>query len=357
MPTGQSTTDSQLMVDERLDEERQQDLMDELGEERLREMYREMVLIRLFEERTYQIYLQRKIGGFCHIYSGEEAVAVGAYQTITPGEDYSISAYREHGHALASGLSPKSVMAELYGKATGCSRGKGGSMHLFDDDLNFMGGHAIVGAHVPLAAGLGFKIYYREENNVALCFFGDGAMNQGSVHEAMNLISLYNLPVILICENNGYGMGTSVDRASAESDLYKRSSAYNIPGYRVDGLDVLEVYDVMSNAVERARSSNEPTFIEARTYRYRGHSMSDPAEYRSDEELEEYKEKDPIERLASKMQDRGWMGPDEPDEIEEEIDEVVQEAISFAEDSPQPDMDEAYEDVYDNYPRDLREKQ
>jgi pyruvate dehydrogenase E1 component alpha subunit len=173
----------------------------------------------------------------------------------------------------------------------------------------------------------------------------------------MNLISLYNLPVILICENNGYGMGTSVDRASAESDLYKRSSAYNIPGYRVDGLDVLEVYDVVSSAVDRARSGNEPTFIEARTYRYRGHSMSDPAEYRTDEELEEYKEKDPIERLASKMIKRGWMGEDEPDQIENEIDETVQEAISFAEDSPEPDMDEAYEDVYEDYPMDLRNKQ
>lgn len=360
MAIGESTTEpatEKQAVDQRLDDNQKQNLMDDLGRDRLRKMYRKMVLIRLFEERTYQIYLQRKIGGFCHIYSGEEAVAVGSYECINPGEDYSISAYREHGHALASGLTPKSIMAELYGKATGCSRGKGGSMHLFSDELNFMGGHAIVGAHIPLAAGLGFKSYYREEDNVVLCFFGDGAMNQGSVHEGMNLIGLYNLPVILICENNGYGMGTSVDRASAESDLYKRSASYNIPGYRVDGLDVLEVYDVMSSAIDEARESNRPAFIEARTYRYRGHSMSDPAEYRSDEELEEFKEKDPIKRLASKLQDRGWMTEDEVEEIEEEMDGKVQEAIQFAEDSPEPDMDELYEDVYADYPIDLRNRQ
>ena len=360
MPEGSVPTEmdqSLETVDLQLDDERKDGLMKELGKDRLRRIYRKMQLIRLFEERTYQIYLKRKIGGFCHIYSGEEAVAVGSYECIEPGDDYSISAYRDHGHALASGLTPKSVMAELYGRATGCSRGKGGSMHLFDEELNFMGGHAIVGAHVPLAAGIGFKAYYREEQNVVLCFLGDGAMNQGSVHEAMNLIGLYNLPVIMICENNGYGMGTSVDRASAESDLYKRSASYNIPGYRVNGLDILEVYEVVSSAVKKARESNRPAFIEARTYRYRGHSMSDPADYRSDEELEEYKEKDPIKRLAGKLQDRGWMAEEEEDEIEEEMDEKVQEAIQFAEDSPEPEMDEIYEDVYQDYPIDLRNRQ
>ncbi len=320
-------------------------------------MYRKMVLIRLFEERTYQVYLQRKIGGFCHIYSGEEAVAVGAYECVDTDRDYSISAYREHGHALAAGMDPDTVMAELYGKATGCSRGKGGSMHLFDTDLNFMGGHAIVGAHIPLAAGLGFKIFYRQEDGVVLCFIGDGATNQGAFHEGLNLMGLYNLPVVVICENNGYGMGTSVERASAESELYKRASAYTIPGYRIDGLNVLEVYDVVNQAVEQARTQNQPTFIEAMTYRYRGHSMSDPAEYRTDEELEEYRKKDPIERFAALLKDRDWLTEEDVDSIEEEMDERVAAAIDFAEESPQPDLDEVYEDVYVSYTRDLRDKQ
>ncbi|MFB6355189.1 MAG: pyruvate dehydrogenase (acetyl-transferring) E1 component subunit alpha [bacterium] len=355
--TARSETEEISDEPQNLDEERQQELLDEIGQERITEMYKKMVLIRLFEERTYQVYLKRKIGGFCHIYSGEEAVAVGTFDHLDMNNDYAISAYREHGHALAAGMTPKSVMAELYGKATGCSRGKGGSMHLFNTDINFMGGHAIVGGHLPLSAGLGWKIYYREEDNVAVCFFGDGAMNQGATHEAMNLIGLYNLPVILICENNGYGMGTSVDRASAESKLYKRSQAHGIDGTRVNGLDVLEVHEAIGEAVERARDSNQPAFVEAMTYRYRGHSMSDPAEYRSDEEVEEYKEKDPIKLLAEKMKDRGWLSDDRVDEIEEEQDEVVQEAMDFADESPQPDRDEVYEDVYVEYPFHLSNKQ
>lgn len=345
------------LEDLEIDASRREEFVEELGEEQLLNMYRKMVLIRRFEERTYQVYLQRKIGGFCHIYSGEEAVAVGAYECIDPGSDYSITAYRDHGHALASGMTPKSVMAELYGKATGCSRGKGGSMHLFNDDLNFMGGHAIVGAHIPLAAGLGYKIYYNKEDNVVLCFFGDGAMNQGSLHEGMNLIGLYNLPVVLICENNGYGMGTSVDRASAESDLYRRASAYDIDGYRVNGLDVMAVYDLVSEAVTRARQDNTPTFIEAVTYRFRGHSMSDPGEYRSSEELEEFKERDPIKHMETILIDEGFLDESDVEEVEAEQDERVQEAIEFAEESPEPDMDDVYEDVYQDYPRDLRNKQ
>ncbi len=327
---------------------------DELGEERLRAMYRRMVLIRRFEERTYQVYLQRKIGGFCHIYSGEEAVAVGAMECISPGEDYVITAYRDHGHALAAGMTPKSVMAELYGKATGCSRGKGGSMHLFDEDLNFMGGHAIVGAHLPLAAGLGYKIVYREDDDVVLCFFGDGAMNQGALHEALNMIGLYNLPVVLICENNGYGMGTAVNRASAETELFRRASAYQIPGFRVNGLDVLSVYDLVSEAVERARAENAPTFIEALTYRFRGHSMSDPGEYRGEDELEQYKQRDPIGRMEQYLVQRGHLAEDEVDTIEDEMDETVQEALTHAEESPEPSPEELYEDVYVDYPYDLR---
>jgi len=327
---------------------------EELGGDRLRAMYRRMVLIRRFEERTYQVYLQRKIGGFCHIYSGEEAVAVGATECIDVAEDYIITAYRDHGHALAAGMSPRSVMAELFGKATGCSRGKGGSMHLFDDALNFMGGHAIVGGHLPLAAGLAYKILYREDDDVVLCFFGDGAMNQGALHEALNLIGLYNLPVVLICENNGYGMGTAVNRASAETELYRRAAAYQIPGYRVNGLDVLSVYDLVSDAVERARAENAPTFIETLTYRFRGHSMSDPGEYRGQEELEQYKQRDPIGRLGDFLTGEGILDGDAPDRIEDEMDEVVQEALTFAEESPEPEPGELYEDVYVDYPYDLR---
>ena len=357
-----SETSAGQVIEDRLEElemdsEQQQKFVDELGDERLLEMYRRMVLIREFEETTYQIYLQRKIGGFCHIYSGEEAVAIGAFECIDTDEDYSITAYRDHGHALAAGLSPKSVMAELYGKTTGCSRGKGGSMHLFDTDRNFMGGHAIVGAHLPLAAGLGFKVNYREEDNVVLCFFGDGAMNQGSLHEALNLIGLYNLPVVLICENNGYGMGTAVDRASAESDLYRRSSAYSIDGYRVNGLDVMAVHELVSSAVERARTENKPTFIEAVTYRFRGHSMSDPAEYRTRDELENFKQRDPINYMADILIDEGIIEESDVESIQDEMEETVQEAVDFAEESPEPEPDELYEDVYENYPRDLRDKQ
>ncbi|MFB6346554.1 MAG: pyruvate dehydrogenase (acetyl-transferring) E1 component subunit alpha [bacterium] len=345
------------LEDLEIDPDQKESFVDELGDDTLLEMYRRMVLIREFEETTYQIYLQRKIGGFCHIYSGEEAVAIGAFENIDTDQDYSITAYRDHGHALAAGMSPKSVMAELYGKATGCSRGKGGSMHLFDTDLNFMGGHAIVGGHLPLAAGLGFKVNYREEDNVVLCFFGDGAMNQGALHEAMNLIGLYNLPVVLICENNGYGMGTAVDRASAESDLYRRSASYDIDGYRVNGLDVMAVYELVGDAVERARQENKPTFIEAVTYRFRGHSMSDPAEYRSREELENFKKKDPIKHMASILTDEGIIDDSDVDAIQDEMQETVQEAVEFAEDSPEPENEEVYEDIYNEYPRDLTNPQ
>jgi len=357
-----SETSAGHVIEDRLeeleiDEQQQEDFVDNLGEDCLLEMYRRMVLIREFEEKTYQIYLQRKIGGFCHIYSGEEAVAIGAFETIDTDHDYSITAYRDHGHALAAGMSPKSVMAELFGKATGCSRGKGGSMHLFDTERNFMGGHAIVGGHLPLAAGLGFKINYRENDNVVLCFFGDGAMNQGALHEALNLIGLYNLPVVLICENNGYGMGTAVDRASAESDLYRRSSAYSIDGYRVNGLDVMAVYELVSEAVERARVENKPTFIEAVTYRFRGHSMSDPAEYRTDDELEEFKQRDPIKYMAEILKDEGILADSDVESIQDEMQETVDEAVEFAEESPQPDVSDVYEDVYVDYPRDLRGNQ
>lgn len=327
-------------------------MVEELGRDRLLQLYRRMKLIRHFEQQAYQQYLQREIGGFCHLYTGQEAVAVGAFEALDPDSDYTITPYRDHGYALAIGLSPKEVMAELYGKKTGSSDGKGGSMHLFDPALNFMGGHAIVGGHIPLAAGLGFAINYRNESNVALCFLGDGAMNQGAVHEGMNLTGLYELPVIYVCENNGYGMGTQVERAAAEPRLYRRADAQGIPGFRVDGLDVLSVYNVVSQLFSRARETSKPAFLEVMTYRYRGHSMSDPAEYRSDSELEEYRERDPIDQLQNHLLELEVAGEEELEEIDEQVKASVQESVDFAEQSSPPDTDELYEDVYVSHPRD-----
>ncbi len=332
-------------------------VLEDLSSQQLTDFYYRMQLIRRFEQRAYQVYLQRKIGGFCHLYTGQEAVAVGAFSAIEQGKDYSITAYRDHGYALAAGMEPNKIMAELYGKKTGCSDGKGGSMHLFDLEKKFMGGHAIVGGHIPLASGLGFAVKYRGEQAVVICFLGDGAMNQGAVHEGMNLAGLYGLPVIFICENNGYGMGTQVKRASAEKRLYRRSDAYGIPGYRVDGLDVLTSYTVFKEAVERCRENSEPLFLELKTYRYRGHSMSDPAEYRSDEELEEYKKQDPIERLKKQLLKKEIVSEQKLEDVDEKIEEEIEEALKFAADSEQPADSELYEDVYASYPRKLSKKQ
>ncbi|MFP4686777.1 MAG: pyruvate dehydrogenase (acetyl-transferring) E1 component subunit alpha [bacterium] len=330
-----------------------EDVLANLQSDQLSDFYYRMQLIRRFEQRAYQVYLQRKIGGFCHLYTGQEAVAVSAFTAIEPGRDYSITAYRDHGYALAAGMDADVVMAELYGKKTGCSKGKGGSMHLFDIDRKFMGGHAIVGGHIPLAAGLGFAAKYRGEKAVVLCFLGDGAMNQGAVHEGMNLAGLYQLPVIFICENNGYGMGTRVKRASAEVRLYRRSDAHGIPGYRADGLDVLAAHAVFERAVARTRDKGEPLFLEMMTYRYRGHSMSDPAEYRSDEELEKYKKRDPIERLKKQLLNKEILTRKQFDEIDEKVESEVQEALQFAEQSDDPDLEALYDDIYSSYPREM----
>ena len=321
----------------------------ELSGSRLVEIYRLMVRVRKFEERCYQIYLQRKIGGFCHIYSGQEAVAVGMLATLGP-EDYVLTAYRDHGQAIARGVSMKACMAELYGKATGCSRGKGGSMHFFDPSVHFMGGHGIVGAHIPLACGIGWGIKHQGQKAACICFFGDGAMNQGAVHEGLNLASLYKLPVVFVCENNGYAMGTAVSRGAAEENIYLRANSYKMPTCRVDGNNLFEVFDVTSQAVRRAREEFQPSFIEAVTYRYRGHSMSDPGTYRTREEVEAKKSRDPIIQLAQHLIKNKIAASEQIDQIDVEESAAVEAAVLFAEESPQPAPDSVYEDIYHTYP-------
>jgi pyruvate dehydrogenase E1 component alpha subunit len=257
-----------------------------------KKLLRDMLLIRRFEEKAAQMYGLRKIGGFCHLYIGQEAVAVGAISALDLSRDYVVTAYRDHGHALTCGIEPKTAMAELFGKKTGCSKGKGGSMHLFDAARHMLGGNGIVGAHIPIATGVGLKLRYKKENGVVLCFFGDGAIHQGSFHESLNMAKIWELPVIYICENNQYGMGTDFKRVSSITDFSVMGASYGIEGKRLNGMDVLEVYESISKAVKEVRKKSMPLFFEIRTYRYKGHSMSDPAKYRSKEELEEYKRQD-----------------------------------------------------------------
>ncbi|PYO61425.1 MAG: pyruvate dehydrogenase (acetyl-transferring) E1 component subunit alpha, partial [Gemmatimonadetes bacterium] len=267
-----------------------------------RRLLREMLLIRRFEERAAEAYALGKIGGFCHLYIGQEAVAVGALATLRP-DDYVISSYREHGQALVRGIPPGVVMAELFGKATGCSKGKGGSMHLFDASRRFMGGHAIVGGHIPLATGIGFAIKYQGGEQVCLCFFGEAAVNIGAFHEALNMASVWKLPVVFLCENNRYGMGTAFERVAAVTDVVEHACSYDMAAELVNGMDVLEVYRATERAVRRARSGGHPTLLEVRTYRFMGHSMSDPLHgvYRTKDEVEEQKKRDPISQLALKL--------------------------------------------------------
>lgn len=313
--------------------------------EQLLLIYRDMVRIREFEEACPQLYSQGKMGGFLHLYSGQEAVGVGVAHALRP-TDYMIAAYREHGLVLAKGADPNSIMAELYGKATGCSRGKGGSMHMFDPDLRFMGGYGIVGGHLPIAVGIGFSILYQQKDEVVVCLFGDGATNQGVFHEAMNMAALYHVPVVFVCENNGYGIGTSVQRASAVQQLYKKSCAYETEGVKVDGMDVLAVHATVLAAVEKARGGGGPTYIEALTYRFRGHSISDPGTYRSEQERKIWRERDPIPRLASDLIQRGVSTEEELEEIEVSEKKQIEEAIRFAEESPDPEPAELWTDVY-----------
>lgn len=299
-----------------------------------------MLLIRRFEERAAQMYGLRKVSGFCHLYIGQEAVAVGSIATVDLARDYVVTAYRDHGHALACGMDPKVVMAELYGKATGCSKGKGGSMHLFDAERHFLGGNGIVGAHIPVATGVGLKCRYRREDAVVLCFFGDGAIHQGTFHESLNMAKIWNLPVLYICENNQYGMGTDFRRVSAVSDFSVMGASYGIRGSQVNGMDVQEVYTAVDAAVGRVRRASLPEFIEIRTYRYRGHSMSDPARYRTAEELEAYRRQDPVLLAASEL------GEEEHKRLDAEARALVDEAVRFAEESPWPSEAALHEDLF-----------
>jgi pyruvate dehydrogenase E1 component subunit alpha len=306
---------------------------------------RQMMLIRRFEERSAMLYQNQHIGGFCHLYSGQEAVAVGSIGILRE-DDYVITAYRDHGHALARGMDPRVAMAELLGKSAGCSHGKGGSMHLFDPEKGFLGGHAIVGSHVPLAAGVAFAIKYRREDRVCLCYFGDGAVNQGAMHEAFNMASLWKLPVIYIIENNGIAMGTQLDRASAVPDLTVRcGTAYGIPAHSIDGNDIELVAKTTREAVNRARAGAGPSCIETKTYRFRGHSMSDPAKYRTRQELEKAKERDPIVAYEVLLKERGWIDDATIANLLEKVKQEVEESIAFAEESEEPPLEAVYQDV------------
>jgi len=304
-----------------------------------------MLLIRRFEERASQQYQAQKIGGFCHLYIGQEAVVTGALAAIR-FDDYIITAYRDHAHALARGTSANACMAELFGKDTGCSRGLGGSMHFFDKEHHMYGGHAIVGAHVPLACGLAFACKYRNEDRVTLCFFGDGAINQGAFHEALNLAALFKLPVIFICENNLFAMGTSVERSTSLKQIVDRAEGYDIPGCVVDGMNFRHVRDTLSEVVESIRKDPHPAFVEVRTYRYRGHSMSDPASYRTKEQLEKYRLDDPITRLRAQLTREGKLTNEKFDELDKEAKRIALEAVKFAEQSDEPPLEKLYDYSY-----------
>jgi pyruvate dehydrogenase E1 component alpha subunit len=312
-----------------------------------RQLLREMLLMRRFEERCAEAYAIGKIGGFCHLYIGQEGVGTGAISALRE-DDYVIASYREHGQALARGISPRAVMAELFGRVDGCSKGKGGSMHLFDRNVNFLGGHGIVGGHLPIATGVAFAIKYRGGDQVCLCFFGEAAVNNGAFHEALNMAALWKLPVIYLIENNRYGMGTALERASAINDIAERACSYDMPNEVVDGQDVLAVRDATLRAVQRARSESIPTLLEVRTYRFMGHSMSDAVSgtYRTKEELEEHMKRDPIVVLRSMMEQEDGFTDAEMAKLDEELKAIVQDAWDFADASPEPPVEALYEDVY-----------
>ena len=310
-----------------------------------RKLYSDMLLIRRFEEKAGQLYGMGLIGGFCHLYIGQEAVVVGMQAALKSG-DQVITAYRDHGHMLAAGMDPKGVMAELTGRASGYSKGKGGSMHMFSREVNFFGGHGIVGAQVPIGTGLAFANKYKGNHAVTLTYFGDGAANQGQVYEAFNMAELWKLPVVYVIENNQYAMGTSVERSSAQAQLFKRGESFNIPGEEVDGMDVEAVLAAGRKAADWVRSGNGPLILEMKTYRYRGHSMSDPAKYRSREEVQNIREKrDPIDHYAQKLIGRGYATDDELKAIDKQTRQIVNMAAEFATESPEPATTELYTDV------------
>ena len=307
--------------------------------------YEEILLMRRFEERAGQLYGMQKIKGFCHLYIGQEAVVAGA-MSVLKSTDSMITAYRDHAHAIAKGIPAREVMAELYGKATGCSKGKGGSMHMFSKEHCFFGGHGIVGGQIPLGAGIAFAEQYNGTKNICVCYMGDGAVRQGALHETFNMAMLWKLPVVFIVENNEYAMGTSVARTSNVTELYKIGSGYEMPSYPVDGMDVEAVHEAMDKASEHARSGKGPVFLEMRTYRYRGHSMSDPAKYRTKEEVETYKSKDPLETVKAIIIENKLATEDEIEIINKKIADIVEDSVQFAETSAYPDISELYKDVY-----------
>ncbi|NJL14475.1 MAG: pyruvate dehydrogenase (acetyl-transferring) E1 component subunit alpha [Microscillaceae bacterium] len=313
--------------------------------ETYRYWFENMLLQRRFEEKAGQLYLKQKIRGFCHLYIGQEASTSGAVTALQPGDKW-ITAYRDHGHPLALGTPPGKVMAELFGKATGVSRGKGGSMHMFDKEHNFIGGHGIVGGQIPLGAGLAFAEKYQKTGKLCICYMGDGAVRQGAFHEALNIAMTWKLPVIYVIENNGYAMGTSVERTSNVTELYTLGEAYDMPSEPVDAMRVEAVHEAVSRAAARARKGEGPSLLEFRTYRYKGHSMSDPAKYRTKEELEHYKSLDSIEQVRRTILEMGLLSEEELKAIEEKIKAQVEEAVEFAETSPYPEGSEAFEDVY-----------
>ncbi len=307
--------------------------------------YEQMQLMRKFEEKAGQLYGQQKIKGFCHLYIGQEACVAGAVSALEKGDKY-ITAYRDHAHPLALGTSPNAIMAELFAKATGCSKGKGGSMHMFDKEVGFMGGHGIVGAQIPLGAGIAFAEKYNKTGKLCICYMGDGAVRQGALHEAFNMAMLWKLPVIFVVENNGYAMGTAVHRSSNVTDLHIIAEGYQMPNEPVNAMNVEEVHKAVARAAERARGGEGPTFLEFKTYRYKGHSMSDPAKYRTKEEVEEYRHRDTIEAVRHTILTHGMATEEDLTAIDERIKGQVQESVEFAENSPYPDASELYHDVY-----------
>lgn len=313
--------------------------------------FESMLLMRKFEEKAGQLYGMQKIRGFCHLYIGQEACASGAISALRRGDKY-ITAYRDHAHPLALGTSPNAIMAELYGKETGVSKGKGGSMHIFDKENNFYGGHGIVGAQIPLGAGIAFAEKYNKTGNLCICYMGDGAVRQGAFHEALNLAMVWKIPVIFAIENNGYAMGTSVERSSNVHELYTLGEAYDMPSEPVDAMNVEDVHDAVSRAAERARAGEGPTLLELRTYRYKGHSMSDPQKYRTKEEVEQYKQRDPLEQVRQTILTKKIATEKELEAIEQKVNAQVEESVKFAEESKYPDPSEALKDIYaePNYP-------
>jgi pyruvate dehydrogenase E1 component alpha subunit len=310
----------------------------------LHRLLADMIRIRRFEEKAGQMYGIKKIGGFCHLYNGQEAVAAGSVAALDLSKDYVLTGYRDHGHALACGMDPNAIMAELFGRITGCSKGKGGSMHLFDSGRHMYGGNGIVASQIPVATGVALSIRYRNEDGAVLCFFGDGAIHQGAFHESLNQAKVWELPIVYICENNQYGMGTRFDRVSAVHDFSKMGAAYDMPGKQIDGMNALTVYEEVSAALRTAKAGT-PVLLEAQTYRYRGHSMSDPATYRSKDEVEDYRRQDPILILKTTMEDQGLITDDQYQAMDAMAKKMSEDAVAFAEESPEPALETLHEDV------------